>query len=135
MPLPVESVITAMRSALTGDVDLGPLVTEVYALRADPGSVLDYIVIGSPSDASQPTFRGARIDRGELELRLWSRDIDPALTLYEHVKRILHRVRLPLAANTQIAGKVELRAMVPDPTDRAAVQAVAVYTWMAHVSA
>lgn len=135
MPLPVESVIVAMRDALKTDVTLAALIEEVHALRAPPGAPLDYIVIGTPSDSDRPTFRGARIDRGEMELRGWARDFDSAMALYEHMKRILHRTHLPLAENTHLAGRVELRAMVPEPSDRAATQAVAVYAWMAHVSA
>lgn len=118
----------AIEQALTLDGTLSSILSgaKVYSTLAPVGTSKPYIVMGTSSEYSNSTFTSDVIRNREL-MQIWGRDKKEVLTIYDHVRRILHRKKLYLNDQIEhIQGRTELLMVLLDE-DRVSYQALVQY--------
>lgn len=139
MPLkivsPAPGVLSALVAALTDARALQAILASpgVYSGRAPATAAMPFIVVADATAGAVPTFDG-RIGSGTFRLNLWAKDFPAVLQLYALVGVELDGVKLDLGTSIeQLAARLELTTMIPDPTVSAGVQGVVSYEWSAQV--
>lgn len=115
--LPTLGIQKAVYSRLTADTTLMALIQGVFDFVPD-NKPFPFIRIGDPefADWSSHTFDGAQ---GTYQIDIWSRPTArgkaEALTLAEHVKRILHRAPLSVTGYATCSFRFDQASCIVDP--------------------
>lgn len=120
-------ILQALITTLRGDAALSGAVTGIYSGEAPQPTALPYIVVGEHTerDHSAHDLDGAE---STAALHIWSgksgnREV---LTLYGHIRRLLHFRPIPITGHVYEGGTVELVSTTADP-DGEAMHGVARY--------